>query len=286
MKRFKVLAVVCGATFILAACGGTKQSDVVRTSGSSEQQKVESTEKNEEKHEPVTIKTSPDKYTWYIKDYIGKNIASFGYTSMGGDRMDSYGDGYLKLVFVNGNGSYIDISNEDELKKYMVIAQNIKPNTEMKYVFQKDEAGEEYDNLIDSQTIEQIILAVKEVGSSDTDNITLTEINVSPDKYTRYVRDYVGRNLASCGYLSMAGDFRDAYGAASVKLVIMADDGSYVDVSDEEALKKYRVTGQNIAPNTEIKLEFFKDENEQEYENLVDSQSIEEIELNISLLEE
>lgn len=286
MKRLKVLTVVCSAAFILAACGETKQSDGVQTSASSEQQKVESTEKNEEKHESVTIKTSPDKYTWYIKDYIGKNIASFGYTSMGGDRMDRYGAGYLELIFVNRDGSYIDISNEDELKKYMVIAQNIKPNTEMKYVFQKDGAGEEYDNLIDSQTIEQIVLAVKEVGTSDTNNIILTELNVSPDKYTHYVRDYIGRNLASCGYLSMAGDFRDAYGATSVKLIIMADDGSYIDTSDEEALKQYKVTGQNIAPNTEIKLEFLKDENDQEYENLVNRQNIEEIELNVSLLEE
>ena len=38
--------------------------------------------------ETITIKDSPDKYTWYIKNYVGKNCASIGYTSMGGDRMD------------------------------------------------------------------------------------------------------------------------------------------------------------------------------------------------------
>ncbi len=37
--------------------------------------------------ESITIKDSPDKYTWYIKNYVGKNCASIGYTSMGGDRM-------------------------------------------------------------------------------------------------------------------------------------------------------------------------------------------------------
>ncbi len=35
-----------------------------------------------ETHTPVSIKTSPDKYTWYIKDYVGKNCATLGYTSM------------------------------------------------------------------------------------------------------------------------------------------------------------------------------------------------------------
>ena len=35
-------------------------------------------------HEEVEVKQSPDKYTWYIKDYVGKNVAAFGYTSMGG----------------------------------------------------------------------------------------------------------------------------------------------------------------------------------------------------------
>lgn len=48
--------------------------------------------------ESITIKDSPDKYTWYIKNYVGKNCASIGYTSMGGDRMDHYGAGYIELV--------------------------------------------------------------------------------------------------------------------------------------------------------------------------------------------
>ena len=77
--------------------------------------------------------------------------------------MDQYGEGLLKIVFVNEDGSYIDISKEEELKKYRVVKQNIEPNTEMKYTFEKDDDGEEYDSLVDSQNIEEIELYVTQV---------------------------------------------------------------------------------------------------------------------------
>ena len=38
-------------------------------------------------HEQIIIKESPDKYTWYIKDYVGKDCASFGYTSISDRRI-------------------------------------------------------------------------------------------------------------------------------------------------------------------------------------------------------
>ncbi len=38
----------------------------------------------------VAVKASPDKYTWYMRNYVDKNVASFGYASWGGDRMDEY----------------------------------------------------------------------------------------------------------------------------------------------------------------------------------------------------
>lgn len=111
---------------------------------------------------------------------------------------------------------------------------------------------------------------------SDSDSV---EIKPSPDKYTWYIADYTGRNLAACGYTSMGGDFLDAYGAATVNLIIVTDNGTFVDPKDENALKNYVVTGQSIAPNTELKLVFDKDSKGNEYDNLVESQNIEEIEL-------
>lgn len=229
----------------------------------------------------VTIKNSPDKYTWYIKNYVGKNCASFGYTSMGGDRMDHYGAGYIELVLITPDGAYIDIETDDDLKQYMVTAQSYAPNTELKYVFDTDEDGNEYDNLVQSQSIEEIVLCVKKVGSSEETSLGLTEITPSPDKYTWYIRDYTGRNLASCGYLSMGGNRMDHYGAGYIKFVIVPEDGSFIDPEDTELLKNYVITGQSVLPNTELKYVFETDSDGIEYDNLVSLQNIEEIELTV-----
>ena len=174
----------------------------------------------------------------------------------------------------------------NEKDKYYVAAQNLEPNTEIKYTFQKDAEGNDENGLISSQTVEEILLYVKEVGNTDDTEISLTPIQTAPDAYTYYIRDYVGRNLKECGYLSLAGDFRDAYGAATVKFVLIPDDGSYIDPTDEEQLKKYKVTEQNIAPNTEINFTLQKDSNGEEYDNLTENQNIEEVELHLSLVEE
>lgn len=272
MKKKLLVVFICSVLLTMTACS----SGANTSAGAGE---VKDT------HEEVSVKTSPDKYTWYVKDYVGKNVASLGYTSMGGDRMDSYGEGLLKLVLVNESGKYIDISNEDELKKYVVVAQNVKPNTEIKYTFETDENGKEYDGLTDSQTVEEVVLFVKEVGTSGGADVSLTEIKPATDKYTYYVRDYVGRNLAYCGYTSMGGDRIDKYGAAAVKLVLVSDDGSYVDIEDKDNVKNYVVKKQNIAPNTEIKFEREKDENGKEY-SFAKNQNIDEIELHLASIKE
>ena len=231
--------------------------------------------------ESVTVKQSPDKYTWYIKNYVGKNCASFGYTSMGGDRMDHYGAGYIELVLVTPDGAYIDIETDDDLKQYVVTAQSIAPNTELKYTFEVDEEGNEYENLVSWQNYEEIVLCVKKVGSSEETSLGLTEIYPSPDKYTWYIRDYTGRNLASCGYLSMGGKRMDHYGAGYIRFVITSDDGTFIDPQDTELLKNYVITGQSVAPNTELTYVFETDSDGNEYENLVRSQNLEEIELTV-----
>ena len=231
--------------------------------------------------ESVTVKQSPDKYTWYIKNYVGKNCASFGYTSMGGDRMDHYGAGYIELVLVTPDGAYIDIETDDDLKQYVVTAQSIAPNTELKYTFEVDEEGNEYENLVSWQNYEEIVLCVKKVGSSEETSLGLTEIYPSPDKYTWYIRDYTGRNLASCGYLSMGGKRMDHYGAGYIRFIITSDDGTFIDPQDTELLKNYVITGQSVAPNTELQYVFETDSDGNEYENLVRSQNLEEIELTV-----
>lgn len=250
----------------LVACGGTSTGV------------TESSQNNLLQNNNIEIKTSPDKYTWYMKNYVGKNLAGVGYTSLGGDRMDSYGGGYIELILLTPNGEYIDISNEEELKGWRVVAQSLEPNTEIKYVFECNDEGEEYDHLVSHQNVEEIVLAVAPVGKTPAIP-SLTAINLSPDRYTSYIADYVGRTLAQCGYISLAGKLMDQYGKAYVHLAVYSDDGSYIDVQDENTLKNYMVTSQSLAPNTEIKMEYMLDSNGNEYDNLIENQNIEEIEL-------
>ncbi len=233
-------------------------------------------------HTPVTIKQSPDKYTWYIQDYVGRNAASIGYTSLGGDRLERCGAGVLKFIFVTEDGAYLDDEDESVLKQYIVTDQNLKPNTEMKMTFQKDSRGKEYDNLVEYQSIESIDLKVRRLDgktSGETVKAEMIAIKASPDRHTWYMRNYVGRNVASFGYNSWGGDRMDEYGAGHIKLILIADDGAYLDPHDAEQLKQYVVTRQDIAPNTEIRLTFMTDSKGNEYANLVRSQNYESITL-------
>lgn len=284
MKRFTALLLALIMVLSLAACGKAS------TSQNSPQEAEPTTANGPEPsepatgidHTPVSIKTSPDKYTWYVKDYVGKNAATFGYTSLGGDRLDQYGAGRLKFVFITYDGSYIDISNEDNLKDYVIVSQNLEPNTEIKLTFKKDDEGEENEYVTDWQSHEEIVLCVEKIGDSNKNDLKITSINPSPDKYTYYVKDYFGRNLASCGYTSWGGDRRGEYGTGNVKFVIIPDDGSCIDPEDTETLKNYVVTGQNYSPNSELTFEYSKDSDGKEDIYRIGHQSIEEIELYVS----
>lgn len=231
----------------------------------------------------VQVKKSPDKYTHYVKNYVGMNAANVGYMAMDGRRHDEYGNGvHPVIVFVTPDGTHIDSSDSESklLRKYRVSSQNVAPNTKIKSAFDKDEDGKEYDLTI-WNSIDEIVLAVDEVGKSGN-SIDMTKIKASPNNSTAYIRDYVGRNLADCGYISMTGKFVDGYtGGSYVQLDVNANDGSYVDVSDSKSLSQYRVTAQSVEPNTELTFEHEKDEDGTEYSNLAINQSISSITLSV-----
>ena len=275
--------VAVAAALSLGACGGTgttspsTDSPAQESSGASTE-----TEPEEEVKQPaITITPSPDKYTWYIKNYVGMNAATVGYEALDGFRHDYYGDGNIKVIYVADDGTYVDPGNEEQLKEYVVTGQNLEPNTEMKYTYEVDSEGEEYSNLVNFQTIDEIVLAVSKVGSS-TGDPGLTIIEPSADKYTHYVRDYVGRNLAECGYYSLAGNLTDAYGHGYITFDVVPDDGAYIDFEDEAQLASYMVTGQSVSPNTVIQMTYTTDSDGNEYSNLIGSQTLESITLNVT----
>ena len=237
-----------------------------------------------EAHEFVEINLSPDKYTWYLKDYYGKNLASFGHTTMGGFRSDDYGDGYVRFSFLTPNGEFVDIQDENDLKNWRVIGQNIAPNTEIKYIFEREEDGTE-STWVAYQNVEEVVLALAPVGKA-AKPLELTPIAPSPDPHINYVRDYVGRNLSQCGYVDVFGDLTQQYGTAYIDLIVNAEDGSFVDVKDKDSLKNYVVTRQSIAPNTELKMTFEKDSKGKEAIDEIHAQSIEKIDLSVVPLSE
>lgn len=274
MKKSKMFVFSAALMLALSGCG----SSVTSTGTAATEQSSSASQS-----QTVTIKQSPDKYTWYVKNYVGMNANAIGYTALNGQRMDQYGSGYVKIVFVTKDGAHIKLDDEESLKQYKVSAQSVEPNTEIKYTFETNSEGEEYDNLVDHQNLEEIVLSMDKVGENGNtaDN---TAITLSPDKYTEYVRDYVGRNLADCGYVSMGGFYVDSYGAGYVKFNIVTDDGSAVDLEKEDSLANYVVTSQDVEANTAITIELSKDSEGNEYSNLVDHQSIENITLYVSAL--
>ncbi|MDE6710022.1 MAG: hypothetical protein K2J76_05995 [Oscillospiraceae bacterium] len=164
MKKF-ILILAIFAT--LTACNGadsageatTTEFDTETTTTANETTSATSEKKTansspKETHIPVAITPSPDKYTWYIKDYVGKNCATIGYTGISGNRYDHYGDTTIKLNLIADGGSFIDANDDEELKRYYVTEQSIEPNTEFKLTF-----NEEW-NSVDYQSIEEIDLYV------------------------------------------------------------------------------------------------------------------------------
>lgn len=53
--------------------------------------------------------------------------------------------------------------------QYVVTAQDVKPNTELKLVYSTDENGKEYDNLIESQSVSTIYLTVQKLEGDALD---------------------------------------------------------------------------------------------------------------------
>lgn len=239
-------------------------------------------------HKPSPVNASPDKYTYYIDDYVGLNLANVGYTSLGGDRLERYGSAVIEFCIVTPDGTYVDIEDDDEISKYIVVGQSIAPNSELKLIYRKDSNGNEYSNLIEYQNIDVVDLYVARLDGTISGDIIPYEpasVNLSPNKYSCYVRDYIGKNLALVGYTSLGGDRLDEYSAARVELCIVATDGTYIDIEDADLLQQYVVVAQNIAPNTEINLVHLKDSNGNEYSNLIDFQSVELIDLLVTRLD-
>ncbi len=221
-------------------------------------------------------------YTYAIRNYEGQNLASIGKLD-DHYRVDEYGRGKLRLVYCSLDGVFIDCNDEEQLKEYYVVGQSIPAGSDIVVVHQRNSRGEPYSNLIDYQSEEEIVLQVAKVGEEAPDKIDFMRIQPAPDRRTLYIRNYVGRNIASFGEASKDGRI-DKYGRTEVRLSFASEDGTYIDPNNLEILRQYIVVDQDVAPNTVLNVQFQTNSKGEEYDNLIQSQNYEVITLTVRRL--
>lgn len=199
--------------------------------------------------------------THEAKDYCGKNLASCGkFSTFYREYQDSYGNGYVKLSIVTEDGIYIAPDDIDTMEQYVVAQQSVQPDTIITFQFAKEKDGDYGRTTQMYRSFDEIVLFVKKRTESTRRfdaKPHVISVKESPNENTYFVRDYTGRNLASCGsYSSFYGDFRDDYGAGQIILNIICDDGTYIHPERIEQLREYVITGQGISPNTEVQFTF------------------------------
>ena len=111
---------------------------------------------------PSFTEISPtfDRHKYHVRDYVGRNAASFGMTS-GDERIDEYGDSKLRITFTSTDGSFVDINDPNILKTYVVVSQDVEANADLIIQYQTNSSGKEYDSLIQYQNYEEINLTVR-----------------------------------------------------------------------------------------------------------------------------
>ena len=235
----------------------------------------------------ITEETETDSskgiYTYQIRNYVGMNLASIGQVQ-GEKLIDEYGHGELHLVIVTQDGMYIPADNDTIKQHFVVVSQSIDPGKNLTIVNQRDSSGYIYDNLVEYQSYDEMILYVSPVNDK-TYSPEYTAIQPTLDRHIYHVRDYVGRNALSIGDEENSKRV-DHYGDGELRITFKCDDGSYVDTNNKDKLKRYLVVEQNVAPNTELKIEYETDSDGEEYSSLIQNQNYEVITLNVIKLDD
>ena len=228
--------------------------------------------------------TDPNEgiFCYPVRDYTGRNAASIGKTTWK-YRIDDYGDAELRIVFVTENGIFVDPQNEEQLQGYIVYAQSIAPNTNLIAVTDRYSDGDP-SSTIDYQSHEEIVLYVRPIADPNPSAPSITAINMSTDRRTYFLRNYVGRNAASIGTTSSSKRV-DIYGHGEVRIVFTTVDGTYLDTTSIAMLRQYVVISQSVAPNSTLTYTY-STYSDGEETNTVKYQNYTEINLTVQRLDE
>jgi len=172
-RRVKMKKIIFGVVLlqVLVLSGCAQSSDNQGSDGSNESESalVTSDETSEEPQEETEV-YEDDRYTKHVKNYVGRNASSVGTLRMSGNFMESYGALDLLVVHITENGEAV---TEDNVADYRVVRQEPAPGTPISLEYKKNSEGEEYDNLLESSSIKELILHLEKVStgndSSDDD---------------------------------------------------------------------------------------------------------------------
>lgn len=157
MSAIKTIGIIVGVVVLIASGVGaglylskdkSPESSVIKTNAIVDQSGNK---------RPAKTKPSPDKYTWFIKDYVGRNASDSCSYRLNGDCMEDYGDSTLTIKFVTEDGSKV---TKDNVNNYIVTDQSVAPDTQLTLTY---EEGYDY---VNGQNIEEIVLNVKPVISN------------------------------------------------------------------------------------------------------------------------
>ena len=102
--------------------------------------------------------------------------------------------------------------------------------------------------------------------------------HVTADKYTGVVPNLLDQNVAQATYYAMDESFRVQVGKGNLLVRLITPDGTLIT---EENAANYKIVSQDPAAGTTFEMTYVLDNDGKEYDNLVDTQGIEEIVVNV-----
>lgn len=110
---------------------------------------------------PSPIQVDADKHTGTVPNFVGQNLAQVGFWNENSLAVP-VGHGGLHLRVVSSDGALV---TEENAASYKVVSQDPAGGTTYKITYFLDDDGKEYDALVDSQGIEEVIVNVEPVAN-------------------------------------------------------------------------------------------------------------------------
>ena len=143
LRHFAAVALAGVLALGLGACGGQGSS----TQASPEQTQPKTMEVDEAQ-KAIKVREDLDKYTRYLRNYVGMNLANVGKESTNSSDVQT------------DDGEFVDVSSMEVRKGYYVVSQDPAPDTEVKFTYEVGSDGKE---VYKTKTVNNVKLHVAKV---------------------------------------------------------------------------------------------------------------------------